>query len=190
MYGNRSLAFATWDPGAGAVKPEFPGPEEAVGFDLRKVASGCMHAVLSRHCQRKQMDPSTGKAVVKIAEVQDDWNDVFPALCLWPEWSNLQEEEKGTWSNQLMLDACRGLALPCVREGSTNLHVLFESHLHPTAKRRFSVLFSVKATWSKEEIEPYLSIHDCECSNATELLLKYSRTIREGTDVVPVYCAR
>lgn len=190
LYGTQNLAFAAWDPDSLTVHAEFPQPEQNVGFDARKVASGCMHAVLCRHCERVHMDPSTGLAVVKVADAQEDWKDVFPSPHLWLECSTFSEVDSAAWSSQLMLDACRGLALLQVRDGCMELRVLFETHLHPTAKKRFETLFSVKATWSKDEIEPYLNIHDSECSNPTELLLRYSRTIRDGTELAPVYCAR
>lgn len=189
-YGTQRLAYAAWNTRTCTVQPEFPDEASKVGFDVQKIASGCMHTVLSRHCQRTGADPSTGKAVINIIDVQDEWTDLFPAPHLWHDCSGLTEQGRKEWSSDQMLEACRGLALPQSRDGGLELRILFETHLPPSVKKRFEVLFSVKDTWSKDEIEPYLDIHDCDCSSPTELLLRYSRTIRDGTTAPPIYCAR
>lgn len=190
QYGIQRLAYAAWDPRTCTVQPEFPDDASRVGLDVRKVASGCMHTVLSRHCQKTKADPSTGKVIINITDIHDEWKDLFPGPHVWHDCSDLTAHGTKEWYNNHMQEACRGLALPQIRDGGLELRVLFETHLPPSAKERFEVLFNVKDTWSKDEIEPYLDIHDCDCSSPTELLLRYSRTIRNGATDPPMYCAR
>lgn len=190
MYGTRQLAFAAWDPETSTVCPQFPETTECVGFDAHKVASGCMHAVLCRHCDRLQLDSSVGEAVVNMVDIQDNWRDIFPGPQFWDECACMNEQERIEWTDKLMLESCRGLALPQVTDSGTELRVLFKTRLDPSAQKRFERLFNVKPTWTKDEIEPYLDIHDRDCHSPTELLLRYSRLIRDGAADAPVYCAR
>lgn len=134
-----------------------------------------------------------------LAEVQPAWEDVFPALHHWrhhergAEQQSMEQEAQDEGERQdTFHEGLKGLAV--VQSGNSaeqeQALVLFESKLPKEAALRFRALLQVAPVWSREQMEPYLDVCDAECANTTELLLKYTRTIRDGSGNAPTYVAR
>jgi hypothetical protein len=78
------------------------------------------------------------------------------------------------------------------RLSGEQLLVVVEEQLPLDAKLRFRALFGVQPWWCAHEIAPYLRhAYDADCRTEAELLLRYTRSVREQPEEVPVvHCAR
>lgn len=192
--------FATRDSDLQDPGPAAHDPQIKLAFDKALVSRACMQAALGNICSDTQGDPGSGSVRVVLSEVQPAWEDSFPALHHWRKHKNgaaqhnmEQEAEDEAERQDLLLEGLKGLAV--VQSGQSaeqrqEVLVLFESRLPKEAAQRFKALLQVIPVWSREQMEPYLDVCDAECANATELLLKYTRTIRDGSGNQPTYVAR
>jgi hypothetical protein len=87
--------------------------------------------------------------------------------------------------------ALQGAAVPQPLSGGKRLLLVLEEQLPLDAKLRFRALFGVQPRWCAHEIAPYLRrAYDADCRTEAELLLRYTRSVREQPDGPVVHCAR
>jgi hypothetical protein len=92
---------------------------------------------------------------------------------------------------QRFVRSLQGAAVPLPFSGGERLLLVMEQHLAPDARVRFQQLFSVQACWTADELAPYLRrAYDAECKTEAELLLRYTRAVREQPEGSVVHCAR
>ena len=174
-------------------------PHSKLAFDKALVSRACMYAALASICAELQGDPGSGGVRVALSELRPTWEESFPALHHWrcdqssaAAASMEQDAEDEAERDELFLEGLKGLAVLQAGQSAEQqqILVLFESRLPKEAAQRFQALLRVMPVWSRVQIEPYLDVCDADCVNATELLLKYTRTIRDGSGGPPTYVAR
>lgn len=91
----------------------------------------------------------------------------------------------------LFHDALAGVGIQLLGTGGTRLLPLIAERLSLDAKTRFAQLFAAKPQWGASEIAPYLAgVYAEGCKNVSELLLKFTRAVRESAEAPVVHCAR
>lgn len=198
---NAPAAFATRAFDLHDPAPTESDPHSKLHFDKALVSRACMQAALANICSDAQRgSPGSGTVRIVLSDVQPGWEDSFPALHHWRHTESgavqhsmdEQEAEDDAERQDLFLEGLKGLAVLQTSKSVEQQHilVLFESRLPKEAGQRFKALLQIMEVWSREQMEPYLDVCDAECANPTELLLKYTRTIRDGSGNPPTYVAR
>lgn len=193
---NTTAAFAAMASDQIYPAPVALDPQAKLSFEKNLVSRACMQAVLSAECEKSGGDPGAGRVCVVLSTVQPAWEELFPALHHWTSdaapCSMEQDAEDEQAQKELFLEGLKGLAV--IQAASTaeeqQAAVLFESKLPKEVSQRFKALLQIQPVWNRGQIEPYLDVCDAECSTATELLLKYTRTIRGSSGKPPSYVAR
>ena len=123
-------------------------------------------------------------ATLSRADVWQAWRERMPEPRLWGE---LAEADTG---EEVFAQALRGVAI-CAPTGGGRLAVVLADNLSLNASTRFLELFSVKAQWTADDMAPYLEgVFDAGCKNAAELLLRYTRAVRDQPGMPVLHCRR
>lgn len=206
VSGCTAEAFRFALPSLSCVGEPAPGqlPEGCtVGFDRQAVAR---QFALSAVQSAAAASANSGGSV-DTRSVMEAWQERMPPLDGWPSSSAAAdsaagdsavqdaaaggEASDGSTAEAIFVGALAGVAIQQPGMQGTRLLALVAEQLSLDAKTRFAQLFAAKPKWSADEIAPYLAgVHAEGCKNASELLLKFTRAIREGADAPALHCAR
>jgi hypothetical protein len=96
----------------------------------------------------------------------------------------------GAWDG-LFGEALRGVAIVQPQSNGKKLKVVCHQQLSLDIKTRFFELFDIKPQWTAEDMMPYLQrVYEAGCKNAGELLLRYTRAVRDQPDMPTMHYAR
>jgi Sister chromatid cohesion protein Dcc1 len=193
--------------------PCTPPPGSLLSWDRARVACEFAEQAVSRVAGR---GASLG-AVMDRGAALEAWRERMPAARCWPQAAGkadddaadpsggastsaaaMQEDEAegedvddGAANDALFAEALAGAAIEQLGSKGAKLLALPARTLSYDAKTRFEQLFAVKPQWRADEMEPYLATVYAEgCKNAKELLLRYTRVVRDQPDNAAMHCTR